>query len=228
MISDSPLQDSALLRRIAPKTLGGNARFRQIVNTDGALPAVMKALFVAVAATTKGFVAMAQRELERAKRLGLSAEQASSAAIILSSVRGEAAALAFLERLAETYPGITQGDAPLPELDVAPGEAEQNFLSYFGTMPPSLGKFFDLVPLGADAYYLMREGTINGTPIGPKYSELLLVAVLAADYSPLASVHMKGARKAGASEAEIAETLVCTVLTSGLSAWVAGATAMDA
>jgi alkylhydroperoxidase/carboxymuconolactone decarboxylase family protein YurZ len=222
------LQDSALLRRIAPKTLGGNARFRQIVNTDGALPAVMKALFVAVAATTKGFVAMAQRELERAKRLGLSAEQASSAAIILSSVRGEAAALAFLERLAETYPGITQGDAPLPELDVAPGEAEQNFLSYFGTMPPSLGKFFDLVPLGADAYYLMREGTINGTPIGPKYSELLLVAVLAADYSPLASVHMKGARKAGASEAEIAETLVCTVLTSGLSAWVAGATAMDA
>lgn len=228
MTSDSPLQQSALLRQIAPKTLAGNARFRQIVNTDGALPATIKALFVAVAATTKGFAAMALRELQRAKRLGLSAEQASSAAIVLSSVRGEAAALAFLERLEEVYPGTTQGDAALSDITVAPGEAEQNFLAYFGTMPPSLGKFFDVVPLGADAYYLMREGTINGTPLGPKYSELLLVAVLAADYSPLASVHMKGARKAGASEAELAETLVCTVLTSGLSAWVAGATAMDA
>jgi alkylhydroperoxidase/carboxymuconolactone decarboxylase family protein YurZ len=126
------------------------------------------------------------------------------------------------------YPGSTGGAAPLRIKDVAPGEAEKNFLAYFGSMPPSLGKLAELLPLGADAYYLMREGTINGTPLGPKYSELLLVAVLAADYSPLAAVHIKGARTAGASEQEIAEAIVCTVATSGLSAWVSGAAAMDA
>ena len=147
---------------------------------------------------------------------------------MLSSVRGEGAALAFIDALEAVYPGRTGGNAPLTEINVAPGEAEKNFLGYFGTMPPSLGKLFSLLPLGADAYYLMREGTINGTPLGPKYSELLLVAVLAADYSPWASVHIKGARTAGASEAEVAEAIVCTVLTSGLSAWVCGATAMDA
>jgi 4-carboxymuconolactone decarboxylase len=225
---EAPLLDSALLRRIAPLTLGGYGRFRQVINQDGALPAKIKALFVAVAATTKGYREMALRELQRAQGLGLGFEEASSAAIILSSVRGEGAALAFIDTLAAVYPGQAPGEAPLQQIDVAPGEAEKNFLGYFGAMPPSLGKLFSLLPVGADAYYLMREGTINGTPLGTKYSELLLVAALCADYSPWASVHIKGARTAGASEEEVAEAIVCTVLTSGLSAWVCGATAMDA
>ena len=228
MTKENPLLSSPLLRRIAPMTLGGYSRFRRIVEEDGALPAKIKVLFVAVAATTKGYREMALRELEHARELGLSAVEASAAAIVLSSVRGEGAALAYLGALESVFPGSTGGDAPLEKIDVAPGEAERNFLAYFGAMPPSLGKFFSLLPLGADAYYLMREGTINGTPLGPKYSELLLVAVLAADYSPLASVHIKGARTAGANEQEIAEAIVCAVTTSGLSAWVSGANAMDA
>jgi alkylhydroperoxidase/carboxymuconolactone decarboxylase family protein YurZ len=224
---ENPLLGSPLLRRIAPLTLGGYSRFRRIVDEDGALPARLKVLFVAVAATTKGYREMALRELTRAREMGLGFEEASSAAIVLSSVRGEGAALAYLAALEAVYPGHTQGDEPLAAIDVAPGEAERNFLAYFGAMPPSLGKLAELLPIGADAYYLMREGTINGTPLGPKCSELLLVTVLAADYSPLASVHIRGARTAGASEREIAEAIVCAVTTSGLSAWVSGATAME-
>jgi alkylhydroperoxidase/carboxymuconolactone decarboxylase family protein YurZ len=183
---------------------------------------------VAVAATTKGYRELALRELKRAQSVGLDFHEASAAAIVLSSVRGEGAALTFIDLLEAVYPGRTQGNEPLREIEVAPGEAERNFLAYFGTMPPSLAKLAALLPVGADAYYLMREGTINGTPLGPKYSELLLVAVLAADYSPLASVHIKGARAVGATEREIAEAIICTVLTSGLSAWVSGAAAMEA
>lgn len=226
--SGSLLLQSKLLRRIAPYTLCGYSRFREVVDRDGAIPARIKALYVTVAATTKGYREMAQRELKRAHQLGLSFDEASAAAIVLSSVRGEGAALSFIALLESEYPGQSDADVPMPHIDVAPDEAEKNFLRYFGSMPPSLGKLLALLPLGGDAYYLMREGTINGTPLGPKYSELMLVAVLAADYSPLAAVHMKGARTAGASETEIAETLVCAVLTSGLSAWVTGATAMDA
>lgn len=224
----SLLLKSPLLRRIAPYTLGGYSRFREIVDKDGALPAKVKALFVAVAATTKGYRELAQRELKRGHGLGLEFEEASAAAIVLSSVRGEGAALSFIAALEAEYPGMTGGEASMPVIDVGPGEAEGNFLRYFGTLPPSLDKLMRLLPLGGDAYYLMREGTINGTPLGAKYSELMLVAVLAADYSPLTSVHIKGARTAGASETEIAEAIVCTVLTSGLSAWVSGAAAMDA
>jgi len=225
---ENPLLGSPLLRRIAPLTLGGYSRFRKIIDEDGALPARLKVLYVAVAATTKGYREMALRELTRAREMGLSFEEASAAAIVLSSVRGEGAAVSFIGALEAVFPGRTQGDEPFREIDVEQGAAERNFLAYFGTMPPSLGKLAELLPLGADAYYLMREGTINGTPLGPKYSELLLVAVLAADYSSWASVHIKGARTAGASEHEIAEAIVCAVATSGLSAWVCGATAMDA
>lgn len=228
MTKENLLLSSPLLRRIAPTTLGGYSRFRRVIDEDGALPAKIKVLFVAVAATTKGYRELALRELQHARELGLSFVEASAAAIVLSSVRGEGAALAFIGALEAVYPGEAAGTEPLKEIEVAPGEAERNFLAYFGTMPPSLGKLVSLLPLGADAYYLMREGTINGTPLGPKFSELLLVAVLAADYSTWASVHIKGARTAGASEKEIAEAIVCAVATSGLSAWVCGATAMDA
>lgn len=228
MTIENPLLGSPLLRRTAPLTLGGYARFRKIIDEDGALPARLKVMFVAVAATTKGYREMALRELTRAREMGLSFEEASAAAIVLCSVRGEGAALSYLAELEAVFPGRTQGEEALSTIEVAPGEAEQNFLAYFGSLPPSLGKLVELLPLGADAYYLMREGTINGTPLGPKYSELLLVTVLVADYSPWASVHIKGARTAGASEAEIAEAIVCAVSTSGLSAWVSGATAMDA
>jgi uncharacterized membrane protein len=107
------LLESPLLRRIAPLTLNGYARFRAIIDQDGALPARVKALYVATAATTKGYRTMALRELERARQLGLELEEATAAAIVLSSVRGEGAALCFIEALEAVYPGRISGEAPL-------------------------------------------------------------------------------------------------------------------
>jgi alkylhydroperoxidase/carboxymuconolactone decarboxylase family protein YurZ len=227
MTQNNALLRSPLLRRIAPMTVGGWRRLRAIIDSDAALPARLKALYVAVAATTRRYPDMARRELARAHAAGLSFDEASSAAIVLTSVRGEGAALDFIAALEAQFPGQTLGDHAEREIQVEAGEAERNFLAYFGQMPPSLATLLALAPAGADAYYLLREGTINGTPLGPKYSELMLVTVLAADYSPWASVHMQGARKTGASEHEIAEAVLCAVATSGLSAWVTGAAAME-
>lgn len=222
------LLDSPVLRPIAPMSLAGYARFRQVIDNDGALPARIKALCVAVAATTKGYPEMARRELARAQGLGLTRGEASSAAIILCSVRGEGAALRFVELLEKEYGRDTATSDVAPEdISVAPTEARDNFLSYFGAMPPSLGKLVDHLPVAADAYYLMRQGTLGATAIGTKFSELLLVTVIAADYSPLVAVHAKGAITAGASELELYEAILCAVPTSGLSAWVAASNAID-
>jgi alkylhydroperoxidase/carboxymuconolactone decarboxylase family protein YurZ len=227
--SISPLVSLGLLRRDAPKTVAGFRRFRSVIETDGALPARIKQLFVACAATTKGYEDMALRELRAAREAGLTQEEAGAAVAILSSVRGEGAALRFHGICATVFPAIEAESSPCEDdITIAPGDAEANFLHYFGTMPPSLGKLLDLVPDAADAYYLMREGTLSGTALGPTNAELLLVTVLAADYSTWASVHMNGARKAGASEEAVAEAVICAVPTSGLSAWVVGATSMDA
>lgn len=224
----NPLVALGLLRRDAPKTVAGFRRWRAIIETDGVIPARIKRLFVSCAATVKGYEEMALRELMAARDGGLSEQEAGAAVAILSSVRGEGAALRFHGLFRQAYPDAVDPDAPDEDLVVDPGAAEANFLQYFGTMPPSLGKLFEVKPLGADAYYLMREGTLSGTALGPVHAELLLVTILVADYSNWASVHMNGARKAGASEEAVAEAVICAVPTAGLSAWVIGATAMDA
>jgi len=227
MTATNPMLANGRLRRNAPKTIAGYRRFREVIERDSALPATIKRLFLAAAACTKGYTAMAREELAGTASCGLGIEDAASAMTILASSRGEGAAMRFGDVLRECY-----GDDALIEADEVPvavseGEAERNFLQYFGEMPPSLGKLLDLVPTGADAYYLMREGTLSGTALSPSHAELLLVTVLAADYSNWASVHMDGARRAGASEAQIAEAVLCAVPVAGLSAWVVGATAMD-
>lgn len=221
------LTDLGSLRRDAPNTLAGYRRFRSIIENDGALPARLKSLFVACAATVKGYEALALRELRAARGQGLGEAEARAAVAILSSVRGEGAALRFHGLIANAFPEAVDPEAPDADRLVEPGEAEANFLSYFGAMPPSLAKLLALLPEGADAYYLMREGTLSGTMLGKANSELLLVTILAADYSDWSHVHMNGARRAGASEAAVAEAVICAVPVAGLSAWVVGATQMD-
>ena len=227
-MTSNPLLTIGSMQKNAPKTIAGYSRFRQVIDNDSALPARLKGLFLACAACIKNYEEMALRELKRSRDLGLTEDEARSAMTILSSVRGEGAALRFRKLFQETYPEAVDTASQPVDLIVSPGEAEANFLHYFDTMPPSLGKLLELVPTAGDAYYLMREGTLSGTALGPRHAELLLVTVLVSDYSPWASVHMQGARKAGASETEIAEAVLCAMPVSGLSAWVVGATAMDA
>ena len=160
------------IRANAPKTLAGYRRFRSVIETDGALPRTLKHLFVAAAACVKGYPDMAERELRAAAAAGLDVELAGCAIAILASSRGEGAALRFEAIFARVYPDGARIAADEQEMVVAPGEAEQNFLSYFNTMPPSLGKLLDLVPVGGDAYYLMREGTLSGTALAPRHAEL--------------------------------------------------------
>lgn len=97
------LLSTALLRANAPKTLAGYARFREVIDGDSALPGRIKALFVAVAASTKGYVEMAERELARGKAAGLTFAEAASGVTILCSVRGEGAALRFLGIVERVY-----------------------------------------------------------------------------------------------------------------------------
>lgn len=220
METRNPLLESDLLREMAPYTVSGYALFREIVDIDGALPAKLKSLFVAVAASNKGFGHLARREAERACRLGLTLKEAAAGLILLSSLRGEGAALAFKAVLDDTYPRPAAASAAGPALKAEPGEAENNFRQYFGTVPPALAKLLELSPKGADGYYLMRKGTIECNSLEKKYAELLLVTVLASDYSPMVATHIKAARTAGASDRELAEAILCAVPAAGIAAWI--------
>ncbi|MCC4119121.1 carboxymuconolactone decarboxylase family protein, partial [Aromatoleum toluclasticum] len=95
----------------------------------------------------------------RAAARGLPLKEAASGLILLSSLRGEGAALAFDALLQAVYPQqpATVPDAPLVRAN--PGEAEANFKAYFGTIPPALATLLRLAPKCADGYFLMRKGT---------------------------------------------------------------------
>ncbi|MEP7351131.1 MAG: carboxymuconolactone decarboxylase family protein [Sphingorhabdus sp.] len=226
MTQKNRLLDIPLLRANAPKTLAGYQRFRTVIDNDGALPATIKALLVAVAASTKGYPELARRELDRGMALGLGFAEATAGVTILCSVRGEGAALRFLDLVEQVYADRIDPATARLEIEVGPNEARDNFLTYFGKMPVSLGELLEHVPVAADAYYLMREGTLATTAIGKVNAELLLVTVIAADYHPLAAVHARGAITAGASKAELYEAILCAVPVAGLSAWVAAINAI--
>jgi 4-carboxymuconolactone decarboxylase len=217
----NPLLASPLLTRLAPYTVAGYALFREIVETDGALPARIKGLFAAVAAINKRDAALATRELARARAQGLTLDEASSGLILLSSLRGEGVALAYDAVLGAVFDSLPTTSATADAVQAAPGEAEANFRAYFGIVPPALANLLTLVPRGADAYYLMRKGTIECNRLERKLSELMLVAVLAADYSPMAATHVKAARSVGATEHELAEAVLCAVPSGGIAAWMA-------
>ena len=217
---NSPLLDVPLLKAHAPYTLAGFAAFRAVIDSDGAVPAKFKALFAAVAAVDRRHLGLAGRELARGAELGLTAIEATAGLIVLTSLRGEAAALDFAAMIAATF-GATAVPAPQPLPTAAQGEAEANFRAYFGTIPEPLAQLLRLSPAAADAYYLMRRGSIDANPLSPKYGELLLLTILAAGYSPMAATHVRGARLAGASDEEIAEAVLCAVPSAGIAAWMA-------
>jgi alkylhydroperoxidase/carboxymuconolactone decarboxylase family protein YurZ len=228
MTDSNALLQSALLRQLAPFTLSGYALFREVIDTDGALPAKLKCLCSAVAATNKGYPELAQRELERAERLGMQVHEAASGLILLSSLRGEGTALAFDALLAKVY-GLPASAAPAKSLVRAePGEAEANFKAYWGTVPPALESLLRLVPKGADGYFLMRKGTIDCNQLDRKSAELMLIAVLASDYSPQAATHIKAARAVGATDEEMAEAVLCAVPSAGIAAWMAAGVLIEA
>jgi len=216
----APLGHDALLRGYAPYTLAGYAGFRAVIDSDGALPARLKALFAAVAAIDRRYPDLARRELSRGVTLGLTVREATAGMIVLTSLRGEAAALEFGTVIGACFDTLdTPAPQPLPS--AAPGEAEANFRSYFGTIPAPLAQLMRLVPAAADAYYLMRRGSIDANPLSPKHGELLLLAILAAGYSPMAATHVRGARLAGATDEEIAEAVLCAIPAAGIAAWMA-------
>jgi 4-carboxymuconolactone decarboxylase len=220
MSSSNGLEDAVLLRSHAPYTLAGYAAFRDVIDRDGAVPARLKALFVAVTAIDRRYPDLARCELIRGLELGLTVTEATAGIIVLSSLRGEGAALEFAELVTST---MALGALPEPQQlpDAAPGEAVANFEAYFGTIPPPLAQLLRLVPRAADAYYLMRRGSIDANPLSPKHGELLLLAILAAGYSPMAATHVRGARRAGASDEEIAEAVLCAIPAAGVAAWMA-------
>jgi 4-carboxymuconolactone decarboxylase len=210
---------------VSPALGAGIGRIYDALRTDGALPAGDKAVHMAFAHAALDQRPLLARELERAAALGVAGAFVASASVLLLLTRGETAfrefTLAARERFA--FPRI-DGEAP----ETSPEGALAYFREHFGGEVPYRQLLFaELAPESFAGYQLMHRGALHDNRIETVQGELLLCTALAAEYAfDLLDVHITGARAAGASEATIAEALLCAVPASGLTAWAGGSGAL--
>ena len=203
----------------------GYARLRDVTDRDGALPAWAKALFMASAAAVKGHDQLLHQELRRSEELGLSLNDARGAALTVFISRGEEVYARFTDAVNEVFDDVIEIEAQvMPEFALDRESCLEYFEGYFGFIPTYVELMADDAPRALEGYVLMREFSLAENLLDAKNVELLLCTVNAAEFSSrFVNVHANGARKAGASEAEIVESVICAIPVAGVASWLPGA-----
>jgi alkylhydroperoxidase/carboxymuconolactone decarboxylase family protein YurZ len=222
----SMLLRTGQLAALSPKFAEGLARVREVCDFDGALPAGIKALFMATAAIVRNHDETGRRELRRAVDRGVTVKQLQGAAVSVLISRGESVFQKFWAAVEQATGGmpVIAPPSPRPSFDASAQKAKDYFVSYFGFVPSYIELMADEAPRALEGYFLMREWALSENLLESKYVELLLCTVNAAEFSSrFVGIHAVGARKAGASEAEIVEAVVCAIPISGVASWLPGA-----
>mgnify|MGYP006164691389 CR=1 FL=1 len=221
----SAVLKSREIASISHKFAEGFARVRDVTDNDGACPAWAKALYMACAASVRGLDELLDREMNRAHDLGLTLSDARGAALAVMISRGEGVYSRFTGAIdrafGETIPEPT-GESPHFPIDRQ--AALDYFDGYFGFVPAYIELMADEAPRALEGYVLMREWSLAENMLDAKHVELLLCTINAAEFSSrFVNVHANGARNAGATEAEIVESVVCAIPVSGVASWLPGA-----
>lgn len=199
--------------------VNGARELRELTTQDGALPAPLKALFMAGAAAAKRDQDIAARHVERAQTLGIGAEQLLGAALALRTSRGEGAYECFVRATGAAAPTEDAGNRQT----MTAHDAIAHFREYFGAVPDYVELLAEHHHAGMVAYATMRHAVLQGNPLGQKDAELILCTINAIDYVPrFVEVHAGGALRAGATPSEIIESVLCAVPIAGVPAWIAG------
>ena len=207
---------------IAPEVSAGYRQVRAEIETDGALTASLKALVCAVCASVLGFAELAARELARGRELGLDEDAIGIAGVALLLARGEAQA----ERFIDLAGGLAPTEAPRPVSEL---NAEAYFRAYLGVdaLPTRMAIMQRYVPQVFAGYHRMHHGVLAAEPGATKRSELILVGVNAAQLQTrFIAIHAATARRAGATDEELVEAVVCAIPAAGIAAWASGAEAL--
>ena len=220
----STVLHSGEIANVSLKFAEGYARIREVTDSDNACSAMDKAMFMACAAAARNNVNLLDQEIARARELGLRISDAQGAALALLISRGEGIYSTFITAVNLAYQiEMESSDHQIPDYEINTQEALDYFSGYFGHVPSYIDLMAKEAPRALEGYVLMREWALSENTLEPKIIELLLCTVNAAEFSSTVKLHAAAARKAGASEAEIVESVVCAIPASGLTAWVLGA-----
>ena len=216
---------SGTIDATSPKFAEGLARVREVTDTDGACPAWAKALYMASAAAVKGHRDMLMAQLERSRNLGLQLADARGAALTVLISRGEGVYATFNAAIDEVFGDtVAPPTAEAPEFPIDRQGCLDYFEDYFGFVPDYVELMADDAPRALEGYVLMREWSLAENVLDATHAELLLLTINAAEFSSrFVNVHANGARRAGCSEAQIVEAVVCAIPVAGVASWLPGA-----
>ncbi|MFR9807142.1 carboxymuconolactone decarboxylase family protein [Pseudonocardia sp. RS010] len=208
----------------APKFTEGLARVADVIVTDGALPAGLKALFAAAICAVKRDEGLLEHFLTTAHKEDVGADRVAGAAVGLLISRGVRPHELFVTAAERAYGGPVG-------IDAAPGTAEAEvagayayFQSYFGAVPDYVELLGERAGRALEGYFLMREAALGETPLPPRDMELLLCAVNAAEYQArFVAIHARGARRAGATEEQLVEATLTAMPFAGVASWLPAA-----
>ncbi len=227
---------SAAARAISPSLAGGLDLIHRVIEQDGALPAATKALFAAAAAANKGREELTAAKLESARALGVSRAQVGGAAIALLLARGEgafdalakAAERAFADEHPASPPHVAATGSDSSELTTTTELALEYFREHFGGEVPLRQRVLaEIAPLAFEGYQLMHRAALKQNALSPRDVELAMCAINASDYAAaFLEIHVAGARAVGASEAQIAEAVLCAIPAAGIAVWPGAAEAI--
>ena len=221
----SKVLHSGEVAAMSHKFAEGYARIRDVTDLDGACPAWAKALYMACAAAVRHLDDLLEREMGRARDLGLTLSDARGAALAVMISRGEGIYAKFSAAVDRAFAKtITAPKDEAPDYEIDRDAALDYFQSYFGFVPDYVELMADEAPRALEGYVLMRQWSLAENTLAAKHVELLLCTINAAEFSSrFVNVHANGARNAGASEAEIVEAVVCAIPIAGVAAWLPGA-----
>ncbi|MEQ8717986.1 MAG: hypothetical protein RIE08_10290 [Acidimicrobiales bacterium] len=221
----SPVLRSGEIAAVSPKFAEGYARIREVCDTDGACEARFKALYMACASAVKGHADMTRHELSRSRDLGLVVSDARGAALTVLISRGEGVYSTLAAAIDEVFDEtIGEPVGEVPDFAVDEQAARDYFASVFETVPGYVELMADEASRALEGYVLMRQWSLAENTLAAEHSELLLCTINAAEFSSrFINVHANGARRAGCSEAQIVEAVLCAVPVAGLATWLTGA-----
>ena len=162
---------------------------------------------------------------ERAVGSGATTAELHAVALALYLSRGERPARLVLAAVG-TDTTVDPASA-VEAVDVDAIVAE--FAAVFGEVPARVRLLEQHAPEGLEAYHRMRVAVLRDGPLAPLLAELVLFAANVAEHrADFAAVHARGARRAGADEAQLVEAGLTAVRYGGVAAWLAAAEAIVA
>jgi alkylhydroperoxidase/carboxymuconolactone decarboxylase family protein YurZ len=189
----------------------------EFLESETALTISEKSLFAGAISATKGRASDTTAWLKKALGAGLAPAAAQHAANLMLLSRGLEVSRLMIESIPESKEIAVEIEAaPTPSRD----EIFDYFTTVFGSLPARVSLLGEHVPAALVYYHLLRRSGLETGSLKPRISELMLVAVNAAEYQrDYIRIHAEGALKKGATEAQLVEACVCAIPFAGVAAW---------